>query len=205
MNRKEFDDNYSKIKTHQEIIPVESVFRDAMDVFHFFMYYTVDSSSLKSKYKISKLKPEERKSLLAKMMDVSFKKGSDLLFIREDFDISAIIKMKLADDLFLADRVKGFLMLRKVKNGYQQELGGLLTCVRNSLAHGMIAIHDEFLILESITEKKYEKEECKQNSNESKIGRCKIVSARIVLTIAILKAWKEIIEDFANSKSNGDN
>jgi hypothetical protein len=92
----------------------------------------------------------------------------------------AIITQKLDDINFICDGVKGFFNGDKLT----QNVCCLFKRIRNSLAHGRIAVNGKFLILED-----------KGTSH---------LTARLVITKEILLKWITIVEDFVTTIEKGE-
>ena len=102
--------------------------------------------------------------------------------VEEDFIFSLFLNnklqdiaaLKLDDNSFVADKVKGFAQCKSPnsKGADEHKVDCLFKRIRDALAHGRVAVSGEFIIFEDKTNQ---------------------MTGRIVLTLKILKNWKEFI------------
>jgi hypothetical protein len=161
---------------------------DIAELVDFYQYKTANTKdSPLSLHLDENLQDAQKEELLIKLLDVAKADRSDFIFdsiLRNK--IKEIRKMRLSDTTLSCDRVKGFFHKNNPnKNGNrsQLEIDSMFKHIRNSFAHGRICFVNDFLILEDKT-------------NE--------LTARLIITIDILKEWKLTILQYADGINKED-
>lgn len=148
------------------------------DLFTFYLYKIANSSDSPLSMRLDVILDNSQKDLLFNklLIDANIS-DNDILFsnfLRNE--IKTIKAMELSDTTLKCDRVKGFFHQNlSKKNNAQHKLDAMFKHIRDSFAHGRIALATPFLILED-----------KRNE----------LTGRFVVTIDILQKWKVSIEEF---------
>lgn len=148
------------------------------ELFVFYLYKIANSSDSPLSLKLDILLDNTQKNLLFDQLLVEANiNENDILFSNIlGNEINAIRNMKLSDSTLQCDRIKGFFRQNPPKNNkVQHKIDAMFKHIRDSFAHGRIAINASFLILE---DKKQQ------------------LTGRFIVTFDVLQKWKSKIEEF---------
>lgn len=169
---------YSSVFTHHDIV----------DLVDFYQYKTANSKDSPLSFRLDSILSDMQKDeLFRNLLDVANADENDFIFnsiLRNK--IEEIRRLGLSDNTLLYDKVKGFFHQNNQNtNGGRSQLkiDSLFKHLRNSFAHGRICFANDFLIFEDKT---------------------KELTARLIITVDILKQWKltilQYIDDIDKEK-----
>lgn len=167
------------------INPLDTPLANDISVQFFFQYVAANSSDSPLSARLNEiLSSEEKDELWKSLLLLAGATEEQFLFssiLRNK--IEEIRKMQLSDTTLVCDRTKGFMHQKSPpKDGKITEhyVDALFKRMRDAFAHGRIAYNGEFFILED-------------KKNE--------LTARIVISLDVLRQWKEHIESIIEIKT----
>lgn len=153
--------------------------KTVIELYDFYLYKIANDNDCPMSYGInSSLSWSQKDSLYEELLESASINDSALLFdsiLRNK--IKDIRLMELSDTTLKCDRIKGFFHINSSGQGKtpQHKIDALFKHIRDSFAHGRIAICNDYLIMEDKT-------------NE--------MTARLIITLDVLKRWIGVIGDF---------
>lgn len=155
---------------------------DILDLVDFYQYKTANTKGSPLSLQLDiELSDDQKEELFIKLLDVANADENDFIFspiLRNQ--IKEIRQLELSDTTLNCDRVKGFFNQSKHKKRegrLQLKIDALFKHIRNSFAHGRICFSNDFLIF------------------EDKVNE---LTARLIITVDILKQWKLTILQYIN-------
>lgn len=164
-------------------------FNDIIDLVDFYQYKTANAKDSPLSLQLDNVLLDAQKDeLFAKLIDVAESDENNFIFnsiLRNK--IKEIRQLGLSDTTITCDKVKGFFHQNnpnKNNEHSQLKIDSLFKHIRNSFAHGRICFSNGFLIFEDKTK------------NE--------LTARLVITVDILKRWKSTILQYISEIEKGN-